>query len=81
MKKLKIIGISFLIASAIPFSMAIITYVNYQKWLEMIQEKCKDVPCMTPINNSLDYVMDFSLIGLVLVIIGITLLIINKKTA
>lgn len=79
MRKNKIIGISFLVAGAISFGWAAVVYVNYLNWLEMIREKCSAVPCMTPINNSMDMATLGIIIGSVLSVIGIAFLIIDRK--
>jgi hypothetical protein len=78
-KKLKVVGISFLLAGAVSFVWSIVVYIDYLNWLEMIREKCSNAPCMTPINTSMDEVNLGIIIGSILSAIGITLLVINRK--
>lgn len=78
MKKLKLIGISFLVAGTISFVWAIVVYIQYQIWINEIMKKCGG-SCMTPINNTLYYENLGIAIGAILSGVGIVLLTINSK--
>ena len=87
MNKLKKIGIGFLIAGMICFLLATVFFVEYQIWLEYKQAQMK-APCNAPKNAGCGVTMEgnsgmeiakfYATIGIILSVIGVTLLVVDR---